>query len=125
MPEWMEPFRPFFRNTGGNSIEDLIHRLDTEPNLSLTNLPAFALAVAAESQVSMLIALHGNGMLHEDHPDPRQSGPGAADAALSAEGAPAPAAGAPAQDPDAPPYASPFAYRAEPHGVYVARRWVW
>lgn len=41
--------------------------------------------------------------------------PGEADAATSAAGAPV-AAGAPAQDPDAPPYASPFAYRAE-------RRW--
>ena len=55
------------------------------------------------------------GLSPEDHPDPLVTGPGETDGAAtpSAAGVPAPAIGAPAQDPDAPPYASPFAYRAE------------
>lgn len=54
------------------------------------------------------------GLLPEDHPGRACTAPdGEADTALSATGAPAPPAGAPALDPDAPPYASPFAYRAE------------
>jgi len=52
-----------FRNTGGNTIEDLMHRLATEPRLAAVNLPVFTLAVAVSSQVGLLGALHDADML--------------------------------------------------------------
>ncbi len=62
MPAWMEPYRGRFANSGGNTIEDLINRLMTEPDLA-NNMPVFVLAVAARDQVRLLTSLHEAGLL--------------------------------------------------------------
>lgn len=71
MPEWMESYREHIVNTGGNEVEDLIHRLNTEQRLAATNFPVFTLAVAVKSQVSLLKALHANEMLTDSELDER------------------------------------------------------
>lgn len=60
MPEWMEPYRGLIRNTGGNSVEDLVN--DTSSN-TFNNPIRAALCVAVESQVSLLIILKEKGHL--------------------------------------------------------------
>jgi len=56
MPEWMEPYRSLFNNTGGNSIEDLMNRSADEANIVI-NAPLVLICVAVESQVTLLHAL--------------------------------------------------------------------
>lgn len=63
MPDWMEPYRDFIGETGGNSVEDLLHRLKTTEQLAFTNLPVFALAISVQAQVTMLARLHEAGLL--------------------------------------------------------------
>lgn len=63
LPEELEPYRDLIVNTGGNSVEDLLGRLEAEPNLSRTNLPVFVLAVAVRSQVGLLSRLQAEGKL--------------------------------------------------------------
>jgi len=59
MPEWMEPFRKSFNNTGGNTVEDLMNN----------NTPGWAnevlatLSICAETQVVLLTRLHKQGLL--------------------------------------------------------------
>lgn len=59
MPEWMEPYRASFRNTGNNSIEDMMSR-----KVSLeTNMPLYLIQLAVQSQVALLMTLHHAGDL--------------------------------------------------------------
>lgn len=62
MPEWMEPCRDMFRNTGGNSVESLLN--DTETN-GFNNAVRSALIVSVESQVGLLYTLRKRGLLVE------------------------------------------------------------
>lgn len=62
MPEWMEPYRSLFCNTGGNTVEDLMNRDPKEANV-IINAPVALLCVSVEVQVNMLNALHNKGML--------------------------------------------------------------
>ena len=60
MPDWMEKYREFIGNTGGNSVEELMnnHRVDTDTNVVLSML-----IVAVDSQIGLLIRLKNNGFL--------------------------------------------------------------
>lgn len=62
MPKWMEPYRPFIVNTGGNSVECLMN--DRESTV-VTNAPLALICVAVGSQVSLLERLKDQGMLSE------------------------------------------------------------
>jgi hypothetical protein len=64
MPEWMEPYRNYFNNTGGNSVETLMRHLDT-PGLA-SNIVLFTLAATALSQVQLLTTLHDAGKLPQE-----------------------------------------------------------
>ncbi len=59
MPEWMEPYREYIRNTGGNVIEDMVNG-NANP---LVNLPLSTLQACVKSQVSMLEGFHRAGKL--------------------------------------------------------------
>lgn len=63
MPEWMEPWRSFIAETGGNDIEGLIFSFDYDRNLMRTNIPRFVLACMARAQVGLLERLHKDGCL--------------------------------------------------------------
>ena len=54
MPEWMEPYREYIHNTGGNTVESMMNG-DASP---LINLPLSMLQACVKSQVSMLYGLH-------------------------------------------------------------------
>lgn len=71
MPEWMEPYRSFIAETGGNEIEELLFRFEHEHNLMRTNVVAFTLACMARAQVGLLERLHKDGSL-----PPAPNGPG-------------------------------------------------
>ncbi len=71
MPEWMEPYRSFIGEHGGNTVEDLMNRLRTESRLMLTNLPVAVLALNVNAQVNLLVRLHHDGCLP---PAPNGSG---------------------------------------------------
>jgi hypothetical protein len=71
MPEWMEPYRSFIGEHGGNTVETLVHRLRHEDRLSQTNLPVFAMACMVQAQVHLLTRLHADGCL-----PPAPNGPG-------------------------------------------------
>lgn len=58
MPDWMEPCRPMFSNTGGNPIEELMN--DTTTNI-FNNAVRAALIVAVDAQVGLLTRLHEAG----------------------------------------------------------------
>jgi hypothetical protein len=60
MPEWMEPYRDLFQNTGGNPIEELMN--DTETNGS-NNVIRSALIISVDSQVTLLHRLRNKGFL--------------------------------------------------------------
>ena len=57
MPEWMEPYRKHIRNTGGNTIEELVNG-DARPDV---NLALSTLQACVKSQVSLLMHLHEKG----------------------------------------------------------------
>lgn len=63
MPQWMEPYRSFIAETGGNEIEELIFSFDHDKNLARTNFPRFAIACMARAQVGLLQRLHKDGSL--------------------------------------------------------------
>lgn len=69
MPTWMEPYREMIRNTGGNSIEELMN--DTGTNAQ-NNMIRAALIVAVSSQVSLLAHLYRAGHLAYVRPDPER-----------------------------------------------------
>lgn len=60
MPEWMEPFREYIYNTGGNSIEDLMndHESNTQNNVVRTML-----CIAVKSEVALLERLKKENLL--------------------------------------------------------------
>lgn len=60
MPEWMEPYRELFANTGGNQIEELMNDRTTNHR---NNLIRSALIVAVSSQVALLMKLHSQGLV--------------------------------------------------------------
>ncbi len=62
IPEHLEPYRELVGNTGGNSIENLIGRLD-DTHLSQTNQLVFTMAISVEDQVNLLKRLHAKGWL--------------------------------------------------------------
>ena len=62
MPEWMEPLRNEIKNTGGNSIEDLMNDDGTNSNV-FNNAPRALICVAVKSQVGLLEWLHTRGKL--------------------------------------------------------------
>ena len=53
MPEWMEPYRDLFNNTGGNSVEELQNSKAT----IVENAPMAMIAAGMKMQV------HNNGLL--------------------------------------------------------------
>jgi hypothetical protein len=59
MPDWMEPYRQAFCNTGGNTVECLVNG-DTDP---VINLPVSTLEACVKSQVLFLEALKRQGRL--------------------------------------------------------------
>jgi len=60
MPEWMEPFRKFIGNTGGNPIEELMN--DHESN-AFNNVIRAGLIVSVDSQIILLHRLSIAGLL--------------------------------------------------------------
>jgi hypothetical protein len=65
MPEWMEPYRDLFHNTGGNSIEDMMNDHRTTV---FENAPRAILCVAVKSQVAFLTDLYKRGALRISSP---------------------------------------------------------
>lgn len=59
MPAWMEPFRHFICNTGGNDIETMMNG-DADPFI---NLPLSTLQACVKSQVLLLEILHRKGVI--------------------------------------------------------------
>jgi hypothetical protein len=60
MPEWMEPYRDMFVNTGGNLTEELLNDHHTSV---FDNSIRASLIIAVESQVALLEKLHEKGVL--------------------------------------------------------------
>lgn len=54
MPEWMQPFREHFTNTGGNTVEELMSWKGTMQ----TNMPMALLQCCMVAQVGLLMRLH-------------------------------------------------------------------
>jgi hypothetical protein len=63
MPEWMEPYRSYIAETGGNEIEELLFDFEHDRNMMRTNIPRFVLACMARAQVGLLERLHKDGCL--------------------------------------------------------------
>lgn len=59
MPEWMEPFRKFITNTGGNPVERMMNG-NADPQI---NLPLSTLQACVKSQVALMEGLHKVNML--------------------------------------------------------------
>lgn len=59
MPDWMKRYRPYFCNTGGNNIEDLVNG-NASP---LVNLPLSTIQACVKSQVTLLTTLHDARLL--------------------------------------------------------------
>ena len=59
MPEWMEPYRKCFNNTGGNTVEELLND-QTTPE---TNIVLYVLICCVRSQALLLTMLHERGLL--------------------------------------------------------------
>lgn len=62
MPEWAEPYRDLFTNTGGNDLERLMNLL---PGTGRTNIVLSSLAIACESQYGLLCRLNRLGLLRD------------------------------------------------------------
>ncbi|GAA3751609.1 hypothetical protein [Micromonospora maritima] len=63
MPDWMEQYRDLIGNTGGNTVEDLLYRLETTERLAFTNIVVFTMATDVKAQVGLLYRLRQAGML--------------------------------------------------------------
>lgn len=50
-------------NTGGNEPLELLTRLNREERLMTTNLPVAVLAIAVQSQISLILTLEKEGLL--------------------------------------------------------------
>lgn len=63
MPRELEPYRDLICNTGGLSIEELIHRSgDSDCNVVI-NAPLALITQAVESQLILLARLYNDGKL--------------------------------------------------------------
>lgn len=62
MPEWMKPYRELIRNTGGNTIEEIMNNHDAD---IFTNAPLAMICVAVKSQVDFLTLLYKNDKLKD------------------------------------------------------------
>lgn len=60
MPKWMESYREYITNTGGNTVEDLMN--DHSSNAS-NNVMRAGLIVSVESQIVLLHKLYKKGLL--------------------------------------------------------------
>lgn len=59
MPYWMEKYRLFIVNTGGNRVEDMMNG-HADP---FSNLPLSTLQACVKSQIILLNNLHDAGLL--------------------------------------------------------------
>lgn len=59
MPKWMQQYRPFICNTGGNDVEEMVNG-NADPRI---NLPLSTLQACVKSQVHLLQSLHDAGQL--------------------------------------------------------------
>lgn len=59
MPEWMQPYKNYIRNTGGNDVTELMNG-NTDP---MINLPLSTLQACVKSQVGLLYELYERGLL--------------------------------------------------------------
>jgi hypothetical protein len=60
VPDWMPQYFPLFSNTGGNSVEELLHDDSTTP---FANVVRYLLIIAVRSQFDLLMALNKQGAL--------------------------------------------------------------
>ena len=60
MPEWMENYREYICNTGGNPIEELMN--DSGTNM-FNNHVRMGLIIAVKSQVTLLERLHNESVI--------------------------------------------------------------
>lgn len=63
MPEWMEKYREQIQGHGGNGVDDIMNRMQTEKNLAVTNIYVFAMGCEVGAQVRLLARLHGEGII--------------------------------------------------------------
>lgn len=59
MPKWMESYRSFINNTGGNTVEDLMNKFTPMD----VNMPLAILECCVSSQVALLTTLHTKGLI--------------------------------------------------------------
>lgn len=59
MPDWMEPYRAFICNTGGNPVEEMVNGNAN----TFSNLPLSTLQACVKSQVVLLSSLHAAGLI--------------------------------------------------------------
>ena len=62
MPKWMEKYRDFICNTGGNKVEDMVNG-NADPRI---NLPLSTLQACVKSQVGLLLKLHESGVMNAE-----------------------------------------------------------
>jgi hypothetical protein len=68
MPQWMEKYREYITNTGGNSIEEIMSdymSMDDKrgSNMLQTNLPKYLIILCVSSQVNLLEKLWKEDMI--------------------------------------------------------------
>lgn len=63
LPAWFEQYRDLIQDTGGNTVEDLLHRLATTPKLAFSNIIVFSMALSVKAQVDLLRRLHHQDLL--------------------------------------------------------------
>lgn len=62
MPEWMEKYRKYIRNTGGNPIEELYNDDGTNSNI-FNNGPRALICCSVKSQIDLLYLLKQEGLI--------------------------------------------------------------
>ena len=62
MPEWMESYRQFIGETGGNKVEELMNDHHTTAQ---TNIIRAGLIVCVNAQIALLHRLHRAGLLRK------------------------------------------------------------
>lgn len=62
MPEWMEQYREYITNTGGNSIEELMNDRDCNAR---SNHIRWVIICMATAQIHQLMQLHKHNLLKE------------------------------------------------------------
>ena len=59
----VEKYGHLINNTGGNEPLDLLERLNRNERLMTTNMPVAVLAIAVQSQISLILTLEKEGLL--------------------------------------------------------------